>query len=387
MKAIMNRHLVTEQSSEINKRSTFGPFSLASIGSEHKTIAKLEQERDNLENQCQYYRILVEEQHSRLCRQETALTTLQSKLEKITANIQANGDTVGHTVTPSQSNSKLFGRITSSHSRRPSTDSMSRAKSNPQLINCQRSESRGMTYHNRFPSITADNTANPSPVDPEPKSSLESSIPNVSISSFHSALGRSHSLVKSLRPSIDELHHIHRNGSLISRKSVISQHEKERQQQQQQDGEVAGSTAEEANDEDTSPDPVIVLSELEESLELSEQQLQQHRDKIEQLEEEMESHKALIASLEESLTYSEKQVEKHKAEAESYSREILRSNSEAKSLREHLERIRFQLADAKSTSDAEARDRDLWKSRCQDLQDEIQERRMLSRRRSRIFCF
>ncbi|KAJ1920571.1 hypothetical protein H4219_001271 [Mycoemilia scoparia] len=462
-----------------NKRTTSGgPLSMlgSPFGSGQETlIARLEQERDQLDNQVQYYKILVEEQQSRLGRQETALHSLQAKLEKTLLYNNTTGggdrDSNGHTVMPSQSTSKLFARVNSTSGgltngnvgiRRPSTESMSRTRSNPHILYRQRSENRVVQHHKSITNIDNDSTEHgigsnrvsisssqlrPS-TSSEPKRSIDSTVHNASIGSFTSTsmLGRTQSLVRSLRPSIDEASRIHRNTSIESKRSLspkatekkfvgndeekedggtsspvlqpsdtpntggylgrkhlsspisteaLSQNNNNKPSEGDSNDRTANSDENHAvegdednnHQEEDNRDPIVILSELEQELERSEELLQQHRDKTEQLEEELESHKQLIATLEESLTNSEAQMEKYKQEVESYSQEVLRSHSETKSLRENLERMKFQLADAKSTSDAEARDRDMWKSKCQDLQEELQERRMLSRRKSKMLCF
>ncbi|KAJ1729884.1 hypothetical protein LPJ61_003309, partial [Coemansia biformis] len=63
-----------------------------------------------------------------------------------------------------------------------------------------------------------------------------------------------------------------------------------------------------------------------------------------------------------------------------HSNELIRARAETEALARRLD-------DARAMVSREARDRDIWKGRSQDLRDELDEIRMSSRRRSKLFCF
>ncbi|KAJ1800447.1 hypothetical protein LPJ59_001090 [Coemansia sp. RSA 2399] len=101
---------------------------------------------------------------------------------------------------------------------------------------------------------------------------------------------------------------------------------------------------------------------------------------------EIESHKKLVSVLRESLAADEQHMEEAKLASDRYSNELVRVQAEVKKLEVQLDDLRQQLDDARGISMSEARDRDIWKSRCQDLREEVEELRT-RRRQSKIRCF
>ncbi|KAJ1772113.1 hypothetical protein IW140_004101 [Coemansia sp. RSA 1813] len=101
---------------------------------------------------------------------------------------------------------------------------------------------------------------------------------------------------------------------------------------------------------------------------------------------EIESHKKLASVLRESLVASEQHMDEAKLASDRYTNELVRVQAEVKKLEEQLDSLRQQLEDSQGISMSEARDRDIWKSRCQDLREEIEELRA-RRRQSKILCF
>ncbi|KAJ2857706.1 hypothetical protein GGI22_003448, partial [Coemansia erecta] len=94
----------------------------------------------------------------------------------------------------------------------------------------------------------------------------------------------------------------------------------------------------------------------------------------------------LVSVLRESLAADEQHIEEAKLASDRYSNELVRVQAEVKRLEVQLDDLHQQLDDARGISMSEARDRDIWKSRCLDLREEIEELRT-RRRQSKIRCF
>ncbi|KAJ1895722.1 hypothetical protein LPJ66_004416, partial [Kickxella alabastrina] len=93
-----------------------------------------------------------------------------------------------------------------------------------------------------------------------------------------------------------------------------------------------------------------------------------------------------VARLRESLVLSEEHAEEARLTADRYANELMRVQAEVKSYVDQLDLLRHQLEDTRGMVGSEARDRDIWKNRCQDLREEVEELRM-QRRQSKIRCF
>ncbi|KAJ1895626.1 hypothetical protein LPJ66_004478, partial [Kickxella alabastrina] len=93
-----------------------------------------------------------------------------------------------------------------------------------------------------------------------------------------------------------------------------------------------------------------------------------------------------VARLRESLVLSEEHAEEARLTADRYANELMRVQAEVKSYVDQLDSLRRQLEDTRGMVGSEARDRDIWKNRCQDLREEVEELRM-QRRQSKIRCF
>ncbi|KAJ1879006.1 hypothetical protein LPJ57_003074, partial [Coemansia sp. RSA 486] len=93
-----------------------------------------------------------------------------------------------------------------------------------------------------------------------------------------------------------------------------------------------------------------------------------------------------VSRLRDSLTVSEDHVEEARQTADRYANELVRVQAETKAFAEQLDAARKQLDDAQAMAATEARDRDVWKGRCQDLREEVNELRA-RRRQSKILCF
>ncbi|KAJ2856524.1 hypothetical protein J3B02_001550, partial [Coemansia erecta] len=91
----------------------------------------------------------------------------------------------------------------------------------------------------------------------------------------------------------------------------------------------------------------------------------------------------LANRLRDSLTLSEDRGEEARLTADRFANELMRVQAEAKNVAEQLDVARKQLDDAQAMAATEARDRDVWKGRCQDLRDEVNELRA-RRRQSKI---
>ncbi|KAJ1809661.1 hypothetical protein LPJ56_004505, partial [Coemansia sp. RSA 2599] len=141
----------------------------------------------------------------------------------------------------------------------------------------------------------------------------------------------------------------------------------------------------------------IRLAEMEEDLAATMHQLDAAREEHRQTEEAARRRNAdaqdalakqtdLVNRLRDSLTVSEDRVEEARLTADRYANELMRVQAETKTFSEQLEAARKQLEDAQAMAATEARDRDIWKGRCQDLRDEVNELRA-RRRQSKILCF
>ncbi|KAJ1963234.1 hypothetical protein GGI12_002172 [Dipsacomyces acuminosporus] len=138
------------------------------------------------------------------------------------------------------------------------------------------------------------------------------------------------------------------------------------------------------------------IAELEEELVSADSQLEEARREAQhlgelarhakELENELKTQRTLVTCLQGSLSSSEEQAEEAKLSADRYANELLRTQAEAKAVAGQLEGLKQQLEDARSMVISEARDRDIWKGRCQDLREEVDELRS-KRRQSKILCF
>ncbi|KAJ1941122.1 hypothetical protein GGF37_003692, partial [Kickxella alabastrina] len=86
-----------------------------------------------------------------------------------------------------------------------------------------------------------------------------------------------------------------------------------------------------------------------------------------------------VARLRESLVLSEEHAEEARLTADRYANELMRVQAEVKSHVDQLDLLRHQLEDTRGMVGSEARDRDIWKNRCQDLREEVEELRMQRR--------
>ncbi|KAJ2613563.1 hypothetical protein EV177_002477 [Coemansia sp. RSA 1804] len=106
----------------------------------------------------------------------------------------------------------------------------------------------------------------------------------------------------------------------------------------------------------------------------------------EESEIKLEQQENLVADLKENVAASEQHMNESKLASDRYSNELVRVQAEVKRLQEQLEDLHHQLDDSRGISMTEARDRDIWKSRYQDLREEVEELRA-RRRHSKILCF
>ncbi|KAJ2662930.1 hypothetical protein IWW48_001638 [Coemansia sp. RSA 1200] len=106
----------------------------------------------------------------------------------------------------------------------------------------------------------------------------------------------------------------------------------------------------------------------------------------EESEIQIEQQKKLVADLNESVAASEQHMNESKLASDRYSNELVRVQAEVKRLQEQIEDLHQQLDDSRGIAMTEARDRDIWKSRYQDLREEVEELRA-RRRHSKILCF
>ncbi|KAJ2236285.1 hypothetical protein H4R99_005421 [Coemansia sp. RSA 1722] len=141
----------------------------------------------------------------------------------------------------------------------------------------------------------------------------------------------------------------------------------------------------------------IRLAEMEEDLAATMHQLDAAREDLRRSEEDARNRDAdaqnalakqtdQVSRLRDSLTVSEDRVEEARQTADRYANELVRVQAEAKAFADQLDAARKQLDDAQAMAATEARDRDVWKGRCQDLREEVNELRA-RRRQSKILCF
>ncbi|KAJ2887711.1 hypothetical protein GGI21_006833, partial [Coemansia aciculifera] len=105
-----------------------------------------------------------------------------------------------------------------------------------------------------------------------------------------------------------------------------------------------------------------------------------------EVEAELKRQRTLVACLQESLAASEENAEEAKLASDRFANELMRVQAETRALAEQAEEMERLLHDARAMVANEARDRDLWKGRCQDLREEVDELRV-RRRQSKIRCF
>ncbi|KAJ2745162.1 hypothetical protein GGI20_002387 [Coemansia sp. BCRC 34301] len=103
-------------------------------------------------------------------------------------------------------------------------------------------------------------------------------------------------------------------------------------------------------------------------------------------EAELNRQRTLVACLQESLAASEENAEEAKLASDRYANELMRVQAETRALAEQADELQSLLQDARAMVANEARDRDVWKGRCQDLREEVDELRV-RRRQSKILCF
>ncbi|KAJ1722463.1 hypothetical protein LPJ53_003103 [Coemansia erecta] len=93
-----------------------------------------------------------------------------------------------------------------------------------------------------------------------------------------------------------------------------------------------------------------------------------------------------LAQMRDSLGRSEARADEAAATADRYGNELVRVQAETKAAGERHAALAALLEEARKTAVAETRDRDLWKARCLDMRDEIEELRT-RRRQSKLRCF
>ncbi|KAJ2411166.1 hypothetical protein GGI10_004410 [Coemansia sp. RSA 2530] len=101
---------------------------------------------------------------------------------------------------------------------------------------------------------------------------------------------------------------------------------------------------------------------------------------------ELKRQRTLVACLQESLAASEETAEESKLASDRYANELMRVQAESRAVVEQADELQRMLQDARAMVASEARDRDVWKSRCQDLREEVDELRV-RRRQNKILCF
>ncbi|KAJ2492644.1 hypothetical protein IWW37_001255 [Coemansia sp. RSA 2050] len=101
---------------------------------------------------------------------------------------------------------------------------------------------------------------------------------------------------------------------------------------------------------------------------------------------EIKRQRTLVACLQESLAASEETAEESKLASDRYANELMRVQAESRAVVEQVDELQRMLQDARAMVASEARDRDVWKSRCQDLREEVDELRV-RRRQNKILCF
>ncbi|KAJ2000205.1 hypothetical protein H4R26_004725, partial [Coemansia thaxteri] len=144
------------------------------------------------------------------------------------------------------------------------------------------------------------------------------------------------------------------------------------------------------------------VADLEEDLAETMRQLDSARDETSRLEAararapppdtdaELVRARTLVACLQESLAASEDNAEQAALASDRLTNELMRAHADiqaqARVHEQELGEISHMLDDARAMVSSEARDRDVWKSRCQDLREEVDELRV-RRRQSKILCF
>ncbi|KAJ2884304.1 hypothetical protein H4R27_002185 [Coemansia aciculifera] len=101
---------------------------------------------------------------------------------------------------------------------------------------------------------------------------------------------------------------------------------------------------------------------------------------------ELKRQRTLVACLQESLAASEETAEEAKLASDRYANELMRVQAESRGVVEQAEELQRLLQDARAMVASESRDRDVWKGRCQDLREEVDELRV-RRRQNKILCF
>ncbi|KAJ2548016.1 hypothetical protein GGH95_006516 [Coemansia sp. RSA 1836] len=101
---------------------------------------------------------------------------------------------------------------------------------------------------------------------------------------------------------------------------------------------------------------------------------------------ELKRQRTLVACLQESLAASEENAEEAKLASDRFANELMRVQAETRALAEQADELQRLLQDARAMVANEARDRDVWKGRCQDLREEVDELRV-RRRQNKILCF
>ncbi|PVU93476.1 hypothetical protein BB559_003263 [Furculomyces boomerangus] len=135
---------------------------------------------------------------------------------------------------------------------------------------------------------------------------------------------------------------------------------------------------------------VSLQAELEEArvkLEESEKRLESKLGQISGLEDELRAHKSLISALEENLSNFETHICELKTDNDRYTNELLRVGNESKLLKEQNTKLLYEISEAKNMVLSETKDRDIWKSRFKDLQEEMEEYRGRKKSKSSFFCF
>ncbi|KAJ2027169.1 hypothetical protein H4S03_008368 [Coemansia sp. S3946] len=138
------------------------------------------------------------------------------------------------------------------------------------------------------------------------------------------------------------------------------------------------------------------IQDLEDDLAQTMRQLDDAREDSRRLEQlarthadtdaELKRQRTLVACLQESLAASEETAEEAKLASDRYANELMRVQAETRAVTEQAEELQRLLQDARAMVASESRDRDVWKGRCQDLREEVDELRV-RRRQNKILCF
>ncbi|OMH83371.1 Kinesin-like protein KIF27 [Zancudomyces culisetae] len=136
----------------------------------------------------------------------------------------------------------------------------------------------------------------------------------------------------------------------------------------------------------------IIQRELDSNLKLlksCQSDLLTKSDKVLVLEQELYSQQVLITSLQRDIDKLEIQIDNLTNAKEHNSVEVDRLNTESTSLHEQIDRLYAQLQETKLKAENEAKDRDIWKNRFQDLQEEMEEQLKLrnNKKSSGFLCF